>query len=276
MEVAGSASRVLDRDLPDDLDDAERAIAAHAAEAVTGAYIEKYRKLIGAMEQEGVRLVTVLDKDYPALLREIYNRPPFLFVRGELSQADEFAVSVVGIRRASTEGLGAARRLAAGLAQRGVTVVSGLAAGIDTVAHEAALEAGGRTIAVLGTGIRRIYPAQNLALAERIVQRGAVLSQFWPDAPPTRCSFLIRNVVTSGMGIGTVVIEAHGNSGAKSQARHCLDHGKQLFLIRQLVMHEEWAQRYSRRPGVTVVDTVDDVAAILTSVASAPRQLSLC
>lgn len=105
LEAAGSASRVLDGDLPDDLDDAERAIAAHAAQTVTSADIEQYCPLIGAMEQEGARLVTVLDSDYPALLREIYNRPPFLFVRGELSQADEFAVSVVGTRRASPEGI---------------------------------------------------------------------------------------------------------------------------------------------------------------------------
>lgn len=278
LEAVGSACRVLDGDLPDDLGEEERLVAEHASRSVTEESIARQARLIEDLRDEGCSLVTVLDDTYPALLREIYNRPPFLFFKGELNApvAGDLAVAVVGTRGASPEGLATARRLATGLAEQGVTVLSGLAAGIDTAAHEAALEAGGRTIAVFGTGIRRVYPAQNKGLAERIAQHGALVSQFWPDAPPTRSSFPMRNVVTSGMGIGTVVVEANGTSGAKNQATHCLDHGKRLFLMRNLVLHENWAQRYAERPGATVVDTVDEVVAVLTSLAEAPRQLSLC
>lgn len=276
LEATGSARAVLEGGLPDDANDAERAIAEHAVASVTDETIARQGQLIEATRDEGIGLITVLDDEYPPLLREIYNRPPFLFTRGELAEADQLAVSVVGTRGASPEGLETARRLAGGLAKQGVTVLSGMAAGIDTAAHEAALEAGGTTIAVFGTGIRRVYPAQNKCLAERIVSQGAVVSQFWPDAPPTRFSFPMRNVVTSGMGIGTIVVEAHGTSGAKNQATHCLDHGKRLFLMKDLVLHEEWAKRYARRPGATVVESVEEVVAVLASVADAPRQLSLC
>jgi DNA processing protein len=151
------------------------------------------------------------------------------------------------------------------LAARGVTVLSGLARGIDTVAHEACLDAGGRTIAVLGSGIRRIYPQENLELAERIVKAGAVVSQFWPDAAPTSYSFPRRNVVTSGMGQGTVVVEASATSGAKMQARLAIEHGKQVFLLKSLVTERAWAKRYLSRPRVYEVSDVDDIIRALRS-----------
>jgi DNA processing protein len=150
-------------------------------------------------ERAGARLTTVLDDDYPANLRLIPNLPPFLFYRGELRPDDARSVAVVGTRHPSPEGLARAARLAAGLAGRGVTVTSGLARGVDTAAHQAALAAGGRTIAVLGTGITRTYPAENQELAETIASRGALVSQFWPSAAPSRVTFPRRNVVTSGI-----------------------------------------------------------------------------
>ncbi len=276
LEAVGSARRLLQGDVPDDLRPEERLIATHAVESVTSESVARQSRLLEGLDGEQTSLVTVLDEGYPSLLREVYNRPPFLFVKGALAASDELAVSVVGTRTASEKGLETARRLATGLVEHGVTVVSGMAAGIDTAAHEAALDAGGRTIAVFGTGIRRVYPAQNKGLAARIACQGAVVSQFWPDAPPTRSSFPMRNVVTSAMGIGSVVIEASGTSGAKNQATHCLDHGKRLFLMRDLVLQEEWAQRYAERPGTMIVESVEEVVAVLTSIAEAPRQLSLC
>jgi DNA protecting protein DprA len=129
---------------------------------------------------ETTSLVSVLDDEYPRNLRRIYNRPPFLFVRGALDNTDERSVAVVGTRRASPDGLSQAAHLAGELARRGVTVVSGLARGIDTAAHTAALDAGGRTLAVMGTGIDRVYPAENAELAQRIPEQGALVSQFWP------------------------------------------------------------------------------------------------
>jgi DNA processing protein len=221
------------------------------------------REMISSTTAEGARLTTVLDSDYPINLRVIENLPPFLFYLGELQPDDAYSVAVVGTRSPSPEGLGRARRMASLLAARGVTVLSGLARGIDTVAHEACLDAGGRTIAVLGSGIRRIYPPENLELAERVTKSGAVVSQFWPDAAPTSYTFPRRNVVTSGMGQGTVVVEASATSGAKMQARLAIEHGKQVFLLKSLVTERVWAKRYLNRPRVYEVTDVDDIIRVL-------------
>jgi DNA processing protein len=156
-----------------------------------------------------------------------------------------------------------------------VTVLSGLARGIDATAHQAALDAGGRTVAVMGTGIDRIYPAEHQSLAEDIVRSGALVSQFWPDAPPTKVSFPLRNVVMSGMAIGTVVVEASETSGARMQARLALEHGKRLFLVGSLVMHEDWAKRYAARPGTMAVDSVEDILDVLVAMGRPAKQLTL-
>lgn len=242
---------------------------------ITPAELEGYSEMIGELEGQGVRVLTILDEDYPRNLREVYNRPPFVFVRGELSPEDEQAVAVVGTRRASPEGIREAGSLASQLAERGVTVLSGLALGIDAAAHSAALAAGGRTVAVMGTGIKRIYPAQNRELVDEIVRAGALVSQFWPDAPPTKYSFPMRNVVMSGMAIGTVVVEASNTSGARMQARLALEHGKRLFLVESLVLRESWARRYAEYPGTTVVESVDDVVDVLTATSRQVEQLTL-
>lgn len=264
VEASGSALRVARREWngfePPELLDAV------TGEEIGDARLEEFATQIGALSNEDIALVTVLDEDYPTNLRLIYNRPPFLFVRGELRPEDDRAIAVVGTRNASVEGRDQAVRLARELVDNGVTVLSGLALGIDTAAHQATLDAGGRTVAVVGTGIRRVYPAQNRDLAGRIVDAGgSVVSQFWPDAPPTRYSFPMRNVAMSGLGIGTVVVEASSTSGAKMQARLALDHGKRLFLVESLVLHEKWAREYAERPGATVVKSVDDVLVALES-----------
>ena len=219
---------------------------------------------IGQASAEGIRVTTVLDEDYPANLRLVFNLPPFLFYRGELRHDDARAVAVVGTRNPSEDGIARARRLSALLAQNGVTVLSGLARGIDTAAHEACIEAGGRTIAVLGTGIRRTYPPENRPLMERIAETGAVVSQFWPDSPPRTDTFPRRNIVTSGMGQGTVVIEASATSGAKMQARLAMEHGKRVFLLSTLVEQHQWTHRYVAR-GAIVVHGVEDILRLLQS-----------
>ncbi len=126
----------------------------------------------------------------------------------------------------------------------------------------------------MGTGIDKVYPAANRDLAARIAKRGALLSQFWPGSPPRQQNFPIRNVVTSGVAVGTVVIEANSTSGAKMQARLALEHGKRLFLIRSLVLHEEWARRYVEQRGATVIDSVDDVLAVLDAEQRPADQLT--
>jgi DNA processing protein len=218
-------------------------------------------------QEAAAKLVTVLDDDYPANLRVIYNLPPFLFYMGRLERDDARSIAVVGTREASTEGIDSARRMAGLLAQNGVTVLSGLARGVDTAAHEETLAQDGRTIAVLGTGILDCYPRENADLAERIVESGALVSQFWPAQPPTRYNFPRRNVVTSGMSQGTVVIEASKTSGAKMQARLALEHGKRVFLVSRLVTSQPWARKYVEDRGAIEITSVDDVLTRLRSPA---------
>jgi DNA processing protein len=219
-------------------------------------------------EQVGAELVTVLDLGYPRTLRLIFNLPPFLFIQGRFLERDLRSVAVVGTRQASDLGLKKAARMARLLTDAGVTVVSGLARGIDTAAHQATLDQGGRTIAVVGTGILRCYPKENTDLAKRIATAGAVVSQFWPSAPPATWSFPRRNITMSGIAQGTVVIEASATSGAKLQARLALQHGKKVFLLRSLVDHYPWAARCATERNARVVDDVQGVVRELADPAT--------
>ena len=217
-------------------------------------------------QRSGLRLTTVLDEDYPLNLRYVYDRPPFLFYRGELRDDDGYALAVVGTRRPSDAGRRRATRLARLLCERGVTVLSGLATGIDAAAHQATLDHDGRTIAILGHGLSRpLYPKENRVLGEQIAERGALVSMFFPDTPPSRATFPLRNTVTSGMGQGTIVVEAGATSGSRLQARLATEHGKHAFLLASLVSSHEWARQFATRDGVLVVNEVDDVLARLTS-----------
>lgn len=245
------ARSLLDRIRPGDLD------RAHA--------------FIEAVSAQGVRLLTVLDDGYPLNLQLIHNRPPAIWVRGRLDARDLRAVAVVGTRNATPEGRVAAEELARELAAADVTVVSGLGLGIDAAAHTATVNAGGRTIAVLGAGILApIYPPENADLAYRISEDGALVSQFWPRSVVRRSSFVARNVVTSGLAAGAVVVEASAASGAKVLARYALEHGKRLFLPERLVAREEWARCYAGRLGATVVRGVDDILAALVPASPVP------
>ncbi len=229
------------------------------------ALAERVSAELEAASSAAATLVTVLDRDYPANLRLIPNLPPFLFYRGELSDEDVRSVAVVGTRQASEDGIRRAASMSRRLAGQGVTVVSGLAKGIDTAAHRAALDAEGRTIAVLGTGITKCYPGENQDLAEAITGSGVLVSQFWPTSAPSRYTFPRRNVVTSGISQGTIVIEATSTSGAKMQARLALDHGKKVFLIRSLVTSQPWARDYVGKRGAIEVGDVDEVSAHLAA-----------
>ena len=216
-------------------------------------------------EDKGIRFFSILDDAYPANLRGIRAAPPALFVQGGLVESDRLAVAVVGTRRASERGLKLARKMAQLLAERGVTVVSGLALGIDSAAHEAALDAGGRTVAVMGTGHDRIYPAANRPLASRIPQAGALVSQFPPGARVLPFNFANRNWVTSGIALGTVVIEADETSGARVQAQDAVKQSRFVFLIRSLVTDQPWAQAMVARGQAVAVDSVDDVMLAIES-----------
>jgi DNA processing protein len=170
------------------------------------------------------------DPDYPALLAEAPS-PPDLHVRGELTEDDALAVAIVGTRRATAYGLEVAEQLASELAARGVTIVSGLARGIDTAAHCGALAGGGRTLAVLGSGVDVVYPRENAALAREIERRGALLSQFAPGTPPLPRHFPARNRTLAGLALGVVVVEAGDRSGALITAGLAGDLGREVFAV---------------------------------------------
>ncbi|KAA2251433.1 DNA-processing protein DprA [Solihabitans fulvus] len=230
--------------------------------------IDAMDREIKSWRDEGIQLVTVLDDTYPAQLMMVHQRPPFLTFRGFLDPADERAVAVVGSRGASARGLARARDIATALAGKGITVMSGLAEGIDTAAHRAAVDAGTRTVAVVGTGLRHCYPAANRELQDEIARTGAVFSQFWPDARPARQSFPMRNAVMSGCTVATVVVEAGEHSGSRIQARLALEHGRHVFLLPEVVSGTTWAKEMADRPNTTVLESSDHLIAVLGELTS--------
>lgn len=179
----------------------------------------------------GCRILTQSDEEYPALLREIYDPPIVLYLKGTLLPRDRHGIALVGSRQTSHYGSEVARKFGYQLAGLGVTVVSGGARGIDTAAHQGALQAKGRTIAVLGTGLNVVFPAENAALFERIASQGAVLTQFPFNRKADKQSFPIRNRIVAGMTMGTVVVEAAQTSGAMITAHFAADYGRQVFAV---------------------------------------------
>lgn len=267
-----------------------------SAEAVLGAAPEFLRRVRGvgpeltrrivAAEEEvdaeahlqvcrdaGLMLLTEDSPDYPRLLREIPNPPSLLFVRGRLLPDDALAIAIVGTRHASRYGQRQAERLAGGLARAGLTVISGLARGIDAAAHQAAIQAGGRTVAVLGSGVLSIYPPEHQQLAEQVSQAGALVSENAPLSQPLSGTFPQRNRLITGMSLGVVVVEAAERSGALISARHAMEQGREVFAVPGPV-----DSRTSRgchrliRDGAKLVETVDDVLEELGPlVEAAPR-----
>ncbi|MCH7510865.1 MAG: DNA-protecting protein DprA, partial [Chloroflexi bacterium] len=171
------------------------------------------------------------DGSYPRRLKEIYDRPPLLYVRGQLTSADEWAVALVGTRRATVYGRQAAEELAGGLARNGVTVVSGLARGIDSIGHKTTLAAGGRTIAVLACGLDMVYPPEHLRLAQEIMEQGALLSDYSLGTQPRSEFFPRRNRIMVGLSLGVLVVEGDLKSGALITARQALDENREVFAV---------------------------------------------
>jgi len=183
------------------------------------------------IEDVGAHVLTLRDDAYPRLLRQIDQPPPVLYVKGTYLPDDEWAIAIVGTRHAKTYGREMTRYLAADLARNRVTVVSGLARGIDSVAHRAALEAGGRTIAVLGSGIDIIYPRENAGLAQDIVASGALITEYPLGTKPERGNFPPRNRIISGLSLGTLVTQAGEGSGALITAYYALEQGREVFAV---------------------------------------------
>lgn len=221
---------------------------------------------------DGLQFLTIVDDRYPGSVRDIHQAPPFLFASGTVLPVD-VGVSVVGSRDASPKGLQMAASVATALVQLNVSVISGLAKGVDGAAHRATLAAGGRPVGVIATGLRRQYPAENRELQEEVAAKGLLISQFWPDAPPQKHNFLMRNATMSGYGIATVVIEAGEHSGARAQARMAVEHGRPVVLTDIVVEKTEWAKTLVGRPGVHIARATSDVVDVVTDLLGAPSRV---
>ena len=183
------------------------------------------------LQTGNIQVLTWEDEAYPHRLKEIDQPPPVLYLRGSLLPEDEWAVAIVGTRRVTAYGRQVAEELASALARNGVAVVSGLARGIDSIAHQAAVNAGGRTIAVMGTGVDKIYPPENSRLAEQILQQGALVSDYAPGTPPDGVNFPPRNRIISGLSLAVVIVEAGLTSGALITAAFAAEQGREVFAI---------------------------------------------
>jgi DNA processing protein len=208
----------------------------------------------------GIEPVPIFDPGYPALLRCISDPPPVLWVRGALHLLTARAVAVVGSRAATPYALQVGERLAAELAERGVTVVSGLARGVDSAAHRGCLRAGGWTVAVLGSGLDRIYPSEHASLAEEIAGRGVLLAELAPGAAPLPEHFPLRNRIISGIALATVVVEASERSGSLITARSALDQGRDVMAVPGSVLSGRNRGSHALlKDGAKVVETADDI-----------------
>lgn len=210
----------------------EAGLGAKLAEKVVGA-----RKAVdldqawARIEAQGIKILTWADEEYPARLKEIDQPPPVLYIRGEYLMDDLFAVAIVGTRKVTPYGRQATEEIASFLASNGITVVSGLARGVDAVAHQSALKAGGRTMAVLGSGVDKIYPPEHRGLAEQMIARGAVISDYAVGTPPDASNFPPRNRIISGLSLAVVVVEAAETSGALITAEFAAEQGREIFAV---------------------------------------------
>ena len=211
-------------------------------------------------EDRGAQIVTLVDPEYPALLREIEDPPLVLYVRGELLIEPAKAIAVVGTRRSTRYASLVAARLASQLAMKGITVVSGLAAGTDAAAHQGVLDVGGHTVAVMGCGADRVYPARNKAIYDGIVKTGAVISEYPLGMRPAKWTFPQRNRIISGLTRGVVVVQAPERSGALITARLALEQGRDVFAVPGNITNRTSAGTNRLiRDGAKLVMTVDDI-----------------
>lgn len=220
-------------------------------------FVENQLELI---ERYNVQVVTYKNPAYPGNLKETYDAPPILFLRGGFSERDKYAVAIVGSRTPSDYGRLVAERLGRELAEKGITIVSGMARGIDTIGHRSCLAGGGRTIAVLGCGVDVIYPAENRKLMERIIESGAVVSEFPMGAKPEAPHFPRRNRIISGLSLGVVVVEAGEKSGALFTAEFALNQNREVFAVPGQVtsMRSRGTNRLIKE-GAKLVTSVADV-----------------
>ncbi|OGX24347.1 MAG: DNA protecting protein DprA [Omnitrophica WOR_2 bacterium RIFCSPHIGHO2_02_FULL_45_21] len=230
------------------------------AQEITAFRFENLKKELDLVKKLKVRIITLEDKEYPQNLKNIYDPPICLYLKGKLKEEDVLSLAIVGSRRASFYGASCAEKFAYELAGLGVTIISGLARGIDTQAHKGALKATGRTIAVLGSGLSCIYPPENKGLSEEIAERGALLSEFPLNTKPLAQNFPRRNRVISGLSQAVLVVEAARNSGALITADFALEQGRDVFAIPGKVdSATSLGTNRLIKQGAKLVDNVEDI-----------------
>lgn len=215
---------------------------------------------IDLCQQHNIEILLESSAAYPRNLREIHDPPGVLFVRGSIEPVDQLGIAIVGSRHATQYGLAQAQRLAESLARAGLTVISGLARGIDAAAHRGALKAGGRTLAVLGSGVLNIYPPEHELLAKDIIAQGALVGENPPRSPPLAGAFPQRNRIITGLSLGLIVVEASERSGALISARHAMEQGREVFAMPGRV-DSRMSKGCHRliRDGAKLIETIDDV-----------------
>jgi DNA processing protein len=239
-----------------------------SVEGLTGRSLEKLLaaepadldKSLDILEKKNIQMITFQDKDYPANLLQTIDPPIVLFTRGELKEADKFSVAIVGSRKASVYGKSMAERIAKDLSNRGLSIISGGARGVDAAAHRGALSAGGRTVAVLGCGIDICYPGEHKDLFDRIAENGAVVSEYSPGTPPEGWRFPARNRIISGISLGVLVVQAPLNSGSLITARYAQEQGKDIFVLPGNVddLRNQGGHALIR-DGATLVESADQI-----------------
>ena len=239
------------------VDGVSLAIAKQIRNADSGRFVEEQ---LARVKKSNCRAISYWDDEYPVNLKHIYDPPVILFMRGEFRPEDDAAIAVVGTRRPTAYGAAVTREIASGLAKEGVTVVSGLAYGIDSIGHTAALEAGGRSIAVLGSGVDIIYPSKNANLAKRLESQGAICSEFPMGSKPEAEHFPQRNRVISGISLATVVVEAGAQSGALITASYALDQNRDVLAVPgQVTSPKSEGTHRLIRQGAALARSADDV-----------------
>jgi DNA processing protein len=213
------------------------------------------------LREQNIQLILREDDRFPQLLREIPHPPFGIYIKGALPENDQLAIAIVGTRRATPDGKNTARRFAAGLARAGITIVSGLAFGVDAAAHEGCLDAGGKTTAVLACGLGHIYPRNNELLAKKILAHGgAIISEYPPDMPAYPSRFLERNRIVSGLSKGTIVIEAPERSGSLATARFAFEQNRDVFVVPGPITHQNFKGSHALiRQGAELIVCAEDV-----------------
>lgn len=272
VSVAATVSEVLASGDPLEVwtsrRDADLFNGSHDAELASS------RRQLKAWAQAGLDYVSILNASYPKRLRTVHDAPPFLFYRGSLAAVCSTGISIVGSRDASPQGLGRAGEVARYLVKTGISVISGLARGIDSAAHEATLHAGGTPVGVIATGIAATYtPASSRQLHEAVASAGALVSQFPPDAPAMKHTFLQRNATMSGLGLATFVIEAGENSGARAQARLAMQHGRPVILTDVVATGTAWGRNLAdgSRGNVYVASSLGEAADAIDHIRALTR-----